>query len=1134
MTRVRRYRWLGLCAALTAMVLLFAAVAGASSPLSGAVPAFAPSDSGPGRMPAAGRLPGSAQTLAVGSQQLSYTGTLPLAGPVAVYWDTPPLGGDAVLAVDSDGAYLSVMPGPDDEVRLIVQLAAEPLAVRQAAGLAPEAAASALAGLKREQARFLEQLAALDVRVTVKHQFVHVLNGLALVARARDRAAIAAVEGVRAVYADYQVETLLPQSVPLIGAPQVWAMEDPAGRPVVGTDIRVAIIDSGIDYDHPDLGGPGFPNSRVITGYNFISDTLDPWDDLGHGTHVAGIVGASGNVTGVAPGASLMAYKIFDEQGQGTTADVIAAVELALDPDGDPDTDDGAHVINLSLGAPGTPDDALSQACDNAVLAGTVVVASAGNAGPAHQSVHSPGQARRVIGVGATDKTDLVWPGSSRGPVSGSWAIKPDVVAPGVAISSTIPGGYATGTGTSASAAHVSGAAALLLQLNPAWSPEWVEAALMNTARDVGRSPLAQGAGRIRVDQAATTPALILPASLSLGRVDASVPIWTHEETLVIHNVSSAAVSYALSVAGSFPDGVTVTVDPAQVTVPAGGSAGISFVLTVDTDLVPDVPGEPFAYWGALLATPTPEAPTLRVPLAFVKSPVLRLTVDEPNVSVMFVRDDPFQVRISWPPSTTTDYLLAAGTYQVAVQYQQPYDYVVAQVTLSESGLVAINLPRELAVHQARIAFTDERGQVATPNHAVQRFMWGGNGWLVSELAGADPLDEVTHFSDVPPQFTWERTAACADPHGDAYRQWHGRVEGMTTDVEFLTAPDDFVRVDHPLRAVPGSSAYKWYDMISYEASNLAFSATPIGPAVAVPYARRAYYQAPPTDHALYTSHLAMPDPLPPLNEGRFQSPWLQVDLDRNLAWRQPFSPVQFYWQVPSPATEPLGLGPVHWFARFDNNTSSSTQLVAAEGKYLFYRAYQAGDVSWEQRQPYELWQNGTLIQAGDLGATTGSTGVSIALPAPGVYSIIFPISYTLGSSAPVAAYGQVVATFDSTQYQTDADPPFVKVLRLEIANRPVDTAPKPIELVMLVDDEVDVEPSVSVEYDVGQGWVPVAVTQSGDEYRAQMPAFAFGTAVNLRVSAADDAGNSLVHTLEPAYLVRPYRANLPVVGRAP
>jgi hypothetical protein len=196
-------------------------------------------------------------------------------------------------------------------------------------------------------------------------------------------------------------------------------------------------------------------------------------------------------------------------------------------------------------------------------------------------------------------------------------------------------------------------------------------------------------------------------------------------------------------------------------------------------------------------------------------------------------------------------------------------------------------------------------------------------------------------------------------------------------------------------------------------------------------------------------------------------------------------------------------------------------RLVAAEGRSLFYRAYQGGDVSLELRQPYELWQGGVLTQTGDIGSSTGGSQALITLPTPGAYSLTLPFTYTLGGAEMVTGHGRAVAEFDTTLYATDANPPFVTVLRLQQNGAPTDVVYGPVELHLAISDTVDATPVVSVDYDVGAGWTPVAVVQTADDYVAALPGFVDGTQVNLRISAADASGNKLIHILEPAYLVR-------------
>lgn len=379
------------------------------------------------------------------------------------------------------------------------------LGAQDAAAL--EAYADHLAATRQQ---VLAQMQQRGISTQVHHEYDHLFNGFALSIHMRDWGRLADLPQVKAIYVDHEMRASLADSVLLIGAPFVWQLSDGEGKAVTGEGVRVAILDTGVDYMHPDLGSGFGPAYKVVAGYDFVNLDDDPMDDNWHGTHVAGIVAASGTITGVAPGASLMAYKVLDASGVGDVSNIIAGLERAADPDDDPATDDGAHVINLSLGGWGNPDDPLCQAVDNAVAQGIVVVVAAGNGGSRYRSLGSPGVARRALTVGASDIADSLADFSSRGPIAGfPDVIKPDITAPGVAISSTLPLTHwepysGRQTGTSMAAPHVAGAAALVRQLHPDWTAEMIKANLMNTARDLGWAVYDQGAGRVDLPRASS------------------------------------------------------------------------------------------------------------------------------------------------------------------------------------------------------------------------------------------------------------------------------------------------------------------------------------------------------------------------------------------------------------------------------------------------------------------------------------------------------------------------------------------------------------------------------------------------------------------------------------------------------
>jgi len=328
---------------------------------------------------------------------------------------------------------------------------------------------------------------------------------------------------------------------------------------MTGKGVIIAVIDTGADYTHLDLGNcttSEFLNGsceKVIGGWDFEWNDSNPFPESyggipWHGTHVASIAAGKGDynnndiyepdlgeVWGVAPDAKILAYKIEALQDSG-----IAAYERAVDPDQNCPVDapidsscfdDHADIITLSWGAVCAlipplgeydefcgPDDPLSTTVDNAFNIGSVITVSAGNSGNLGPgSIGCPACARNAITVGATDDNDLIASFSSRGPIewfdiNGTFQHldKPDIAAPGVTIcaaranipfgtSLCIDGKHQFATGTSMAAPHVAGAAALLLQKNPDLTPSQIKQILMGSAVNLSYHIWSQGAGRLDV-----------------------------------------------------------------------------------------------------------------------------------------------------------------------------------------------------------------------------------------------------------------------------------------------------------------------------------------------------------------------------------------------------------------------------------------------------------------------------------------------------------------------------------------------------------------------------------------------------------------------------------------------------------
>ena len=376
-----------------------------------------------------------------------------------------------------------------------------------------------------------------------------------------------------------------------INAPAVWNYNGSTGYN--GDGVIVAVVDSGVDYNHVDIagsmwdGGANYPHH----GYDICHDDDDPMDDYCHGTHVAGIIAGQGNAgtqTGIAPGAKIMAVKVLDDTGYGTDSDLISGVHFAMYH--------GADIINLSLGDPEMGPSAVYRDLFVSVQdAGMVASVAAGNVGdtqytyPVPFNVECPGNCpppwlhpdqvnlisggtTAVICVGATDANDSHCSFSSVGPVT--WAaganigeyndypyengdaskpglIRPDISAPGANVTSL---NYQTGTGyvaydgTSMATPCVSGVLALLLDANPELTPTELDSIIELTAANAGNTVKNNITGSGRIDALAAINAVFhhgptnLTADIDGDYVDLN---WTAAANATSYSVYRDGISIA-------------------------------------------------------------------------------------------------------------------------------------------------------------------------------------------------------------------------------------------------------------------------------------------------------------------------------------------------------------------------------------------------------------------------------------------------------------------------------------------------------------------------------------------------------------------------------------------------------------
>jgi len=432
-----------------------------------------------------------------------------------------------------------------------------------------------------------------------------IVNAIAVTATPAVISELAARQDVREIRADLEVPAPPPllaaeaptsapaePNVALVNAPALW---DLGYR---GQGIVVANMDTGVDVTHPDLAG------RWRGGTNSWYDPngehpATPTDVSGHGTWTMGVMvggDAGGSSVGIAPDATWIAVKIFNDRGTATSTGIHQGFQWLLDPDGNPATADAPDVVNDSwtMSASGCmldfqPDLASLRA------AGILPIFAAGNYGPLPGTSASPANNPEAFAVGATDNADVLYPYSSRGPSSCGQPVYPQLVAPGVGIHTTdLYGLYADPTGTSVAAPHVAGALALLLQAFPGMPADRQAAALESGAADLGGAGADNDYGYGRLDSLAayqwlrTTPDFtpsVSPSSASTaagGAVSYTVSVspvngFTGDVSLTLSGLSESQASWSIS-----PAVISGGSGSAQLTVSTAASiAAGTYPLTI-------------------------------------------------------------------------------------------------------------------------------------------------------------------------------------------------------------------------------------------------------------------------------------------------------------------------------------------------------------------------------------------------------------------------------------------------------------------------------------------------------------------------------------------------------------------------
>lgn len=636
--------------------------------------------------------------------------------------------GEPSLLGDAVGPLVVPQPGDTARGNVTIEVVGEPVLDHEG-GMSNE---SYLQLLQARHAQVKADIEAEGINITFEYDTYFTYNGIGANVLLADSPRIRNITNVADVHQRPGWEVQLDSSVASIRAnPPANVPPDADGEGVV-----IAVLDTGIDASHPFLDDldddPGTSDPKVIAFRDFVNGFPNPYDDNGHGTHVAAIAAGTGEGTayrGVAPGAKLAAVKVCNELGS------CPYVEAGLDWVIQEKNTYGIEIVSMSIGARFTGDGesltALEAQVRRAVSAGLIVVISAGNAVAAadgsgvvffqnrYQTVSSPGSSLDAITVGAFDDRDDTILGNDELAELSCWGptvnshLKPDVVAPGVDVTSAWPGGgVLTLSGTSMAAPHVSGVAALLLERHPGWGPTEVKAAIVNYARALDPPPpfaeadkvYASGSGSVDGKDAYDPEAIMYQTArptattLSFGNYILNDAVWqkTQYGTLRDLRTTGGPMPYFFSL--DTPDidaqpGLRVEVNPSSpsyLELNPGQTGVFSVTMTVaDPSQVPDG-----RYGGFVRASSVSES--LKLPLFFVvERPALHLEVSKARDGnlVFFrsvVRPASLTVEVSgpgWPLSSVT----MSAYYLQASKWESVSELLLPPPT-AMSGTVTVTL----------------------------------------------------------------------------------------------------------------------------------------------------------------------------------------------------------------------------------------------------------------------------------------------------------------------------------------------------------------------------------------------------------------------------------------------------------
>ncbi|MFE9914133.1 S8 family peptidase [Micromonospora sp. NPDC005553] len=908
----------------------------------------------------------------------------------------------------------------------------------------------------------------------------------------------------------------LDRNLGQIAAPDAWK----AGY--TGKGVRVAVLDTGADFTHPDLVG------RVAERADFTAEGGDAVDHNGHGTHVASTIAGTGAAAhgqrrGVAPDAKLVIGKVLDDHGSGEDSGIIAGMEWAATR---------ADVINMSLGgsAPDDGTDPLSLAVDGlSKSTGALFVIAAGNSGA---QISSPGSAATALTVGAVDRDDKLADFSSRGPLVTSNVAKPELVAPGVDIVAARAAGtnlqdpidryYEAISGTSMASPHVAGAAALLAQRHPDWTGERLKAALVGAADPLtGIDPYAVGAGRLNAARALGGPTSDQPV-VNLGTF-AYPQSGTNETKLSWTGESTAVLDLDVSVVNH--DGQPVprgaaSLSTSRVTLKRGVTAAAT--LRVNRAALAARPGfylaTVTARTGRKLVATTPvsfyvEPPSYDLTIQTKPMPGLRDGADTWINLMVANLTDPllFYGGGGGTPGETFTLRVPAGRYSVlgaSIAYYVDSD--VQESTLTAAGDLDVHAPRSVTLDPAQarpVTATVDGAATTTTRTDVTTFQTAVNGlpWW-HQISGFGVATAVRSVAIPKPTIGSRRTWAAVNmdsPAGTAkpyrYNIVHEYANGVPADPSFRVTRAEQARLARIDERFHQTDSPEMYTLLVRTGS------TPDGVPVTQTYEgvmppSRTSYLSPEivwADQGVYGGLGAMEAPRQYRPGSQQSKVWARQPLHSD--WYD--DPAGADWSCATPPSRSRGNLHLDMVTLTDQHQRADCLQGEAVGVKRKLSLYRDGKLVDERSGPY-----------GDFSVPQSMADYRVTLDVD--TSLILPIStkvntsWTFRSAGPDGT-GSVPLPLLAVDY----------ALPMDHNNHPVDgTAELAVRQAHGVKTQKVTSFQVWTSTDDGATWKSARVTGSGDSYRVELPRATSGQAVSLRVKAAANGGSGIDQTIIRAY----------------